>query len=286
MKADPLGAARCGSLLEPRRAAIGGLDEQAGPHTITGVMQRPDAPDHRKFVGPTEEYDLMGATQFSLLCALGLRAGHRLLDIGCGSLRAGRLFIPYLAPGGYTGLEPNRWLVEDALDQDLGHDLVMRKAATFVYNDHFDSSGLEPFDFVVAQSIASHTGPEMTRALIDSVRDALAPSGLAAVTFIHGRHDSTREGWYYTGTVCYKRQTVARWLAEAGLHAVRLRWYHPRQTWWAIAHQGAPLPPRQLRLAARGPMLPFRRSWDVAERVRHGTSARLPKQVMRRAVRR
>jgi cyclopropane fatty-acyl-phospholipid synthase-like methyltransferase len=209
----------------------------------------------------------MGATQFSLLSALGLRDCHRLLDIGCGSLRAGRLFIPYLAPGGYTGLEPNRWLVEEALERELGHDLVTLKAPMFVYNDRFDVSGLEPFDFVVAQSIASHTGPEMTRALIDTVGEALAPSGLAAVNFRHGRADSSNEGWVYPGLVTYRRRTVARWLAEAGLHGVPLRWHHPRLTWWAIAHQGAPLPPRQLRLRAGGAMLSFPRSWDARARL-------------------
>jgi SAM-dependent methyltransferase len=241
--------------------------------------------DHRAYVGPSDEYDLMGAMQFSLLCALGLREGHRLLDIGCGSLRAGRLLIPYLAPGGYTGLEPNQWLVEEALEQELGRDVVTLKAPTFIHNDRFDASGREPFDFIVAQSIASHTGPEMTRDLIAAVREALAPSGLAAVTFIHNRTDSTREGWYYAGTVCYKRRTIARWLTDAGLDAVPLRWYHPRQTWWAVAHKGAQLPPRELRLQARGAILPYRRSWDVAEQLRHSRVVRLPQRALRRVVR-
>jgi len=47
--------------------------------------------------------------------------------------------------------------------------------------DRFEVSGLDPFDFVVAQSIASHTGASMTRALLEAVRGALAPSGTAAV---------------------------------------------------------------------------------------------------------
>lgn len=242
--------------------------------------------DRRAFVGPRAEYDLMGATQFSLLCALGLREGHRLLDVGCGSLRSGRLFISYLAPGGYTGLEPNRWLVEEALDEELGHELATRKAATFIHNDSFDVSGLEPFDFVVAQSIASHTGPAMTRALLAAVAQALAPSGLAAVTFIHDRSDCTEEGWVYPGTVRYTRPTIARWLAEAGLQGVPLRWYHPRQTWWAIAHEGAALPPRPLRRQARGAVLPFRESWDTVARVRSSAPVRRVLRPLRRALRR
>ena len=45
---------------------------------------------YRAYVGPPEQYDLMGATQFNLLCSLGLREWHRVLDfrlrgIACGS---------------------------------------------------------------------------------------------------------------------------------------------------------------------------------------------------------
>jgi hypothetical protein len=76
---------------------------------------QPGDPEYRAFVGPFDQYDVMGATQFALLFALGLRQTHRFLDIGCGSLRAGRLFIAYLDPGNYVGVEPNQWLIEEAI---------------------------------------------------------------------------------------------------------------------------------------------------------------------------
>jgi cyclopropane fatty-acyl-phospholipid synthase-like methyltransferase len=237
--------------------------------------------DYRAFVGPPDQYDLMGASQFSLLCTLGLREGHRLLDIGCGSLRGGRLFITYLAPGCYTGLEPNRWLVEEAIEKQLGNDVLALKEPTFVHNDTFDLAGLDPFDFVVAQSIASHTGPAMTQSLLHSVRGALAPSGIAAVTFLHDDRDWAEEGWVYPGTVRYRRRTIERWLAEAGLTGSPLHWFHPRQTWWAIAHQGVALPPQLLRLQARGAMLAFRQSWDVPLRLRVALRGAMPRRAKR-----
>jgi hypothetical protein len=70
----------------------------------------------RAYVGPPRQFDFMGATQFRLLTTLGLREHHSVLDFGCGSLRAGRLLIPYLLPGRYYGLEPNRWLIEDGIN--------------------------------------------------------------------------------------------------------------------------------------------------------------------------
>ena len=51
---------------------------------------------YRAYVGSPKAYDVTAATQFALMVGLGLREDHTLLDIGCGSLCGGRLFIPYL----------------------------------------------------------------------------------------------------------------------------------------------------------------------------------------------
>ena len=66
------------------------------------------ARDHREFVGPADEYDTNAAMQFNVLTSLGLQGQHKLLDIGCGSLRGARLSIVYLKPGNYFGIEPEK----------------------------------------------------------------------------------------------------------------------------------------------------------------------------------
>ena len=43
---------------------------------------RPGDDHYTAFVGPPAQYDFMGATQFRLLTALGLRSHHRVLDFG------------------------------------------------------------------------------------------------------------------------------------------------------------------------------------------------------------
>ncbi len=219
---------------------------------------------YQAFVGPAHEYDIMGATQFALLYSLGLRARHRLLDIGCGSLRAGRLLIPYLDSQGYTGLDPNQWLIDQGIEMNIGRDLVEAKQPTFVYNDSFDVSDLPPFDFIVAQSVASHTGPAMTRQLMASVHQALSPKGMAVVTFIHtGGAETSDEGWVYPQCVRYRRATIGGWLGEAGLKGTPIAWHHPRQTWWVIVHAGRPLPPRGFRIQNRGVTLSRETSWNL-----------------------
>src|SRR5882757_11035445 len=50
-------------------------------------------------------WDQLGALQFDYLVAHGLKPEHRLLDVGCGSLRGGVRFVDYLRPGNYYGLD-------------------------------------------------------------------------------------------------------------------------------------------------------------------------------------
>ncbi len=214
-------------------------------------MLQPGDPEYRAYVGPPEEYDLMGATQFRLLCALGLRSHHRLLDMGCGSLRAGRLLIPHLDAGNYCGIEPNAWLVEEGIAHNLGSDVITKKQPRFAHRDDFSADDFGgTFDFVLAQSILSHTGQDLTAKAILGIKDALASDGVAAVTFVECRwpaSDFKGSGWAYPDVLRYRPSTIRRMIAESGLSSVRIAWHHPRQRWWLLAHAPERLPGRLLR---------------------------------------
>jgi SAM-dependent methyltransferase len=206
------------------------------------------AEHYTAYVGPPSQYDLMGGSQFMLLMTLGLRDTHKVLDFGCGSLRLGRLLIPYLAPGHYSGLDPNAWLIEDALKRQLGRDILRIKAPHFFTHGDFraDRCGTD-VDFIVAQSIFSHAGADLIAASLTSFAAALAEDGLALVTVLHPGQDGIPEfsgsGWVYPGSVAHKPATLARIFAAAGLpHFRALPWFHPRQTWYALAKNPARLP--------------------------------------------
>ena len=195
------------------------------------------------YVGPPAQYDFMGATQFRLLCALGLRANHYLLDFGCGSLRAGRLFIGYLDEGRYFGIEPNKWLIEDAIDNQTGKDLIFLKKPQFDYNSDFATDVFSrQFDFIVAQSIFTHAGSDLISIALRNFKESLKPNGLIAVTFIEGNSDFDGNGWVYPGRVNYRLSTIKRFAEEADLFVIRIPWYHPRQTWYLLSKDRQRLP--------------------------------------------
>jgi len=200
---------------------------------------------YKSYVGPGNRYDFMGATQFRLLTALGLRQHHKLLDFGCGSLRAGKLFIPYLAESNYFGIEPNKWLVEEGIANELGHDILSTKRPTFMHNDDFEIKFATNFDFIIAQSIFSHTNRELTSKGIQSITKALNPNGRALVTFVESIRDYRgAESWLYPGCTHYNPRTIFRILKEAGAYWRRLPWFHPAQTWYLLTREKHHLPSR------------------------------------------
>lgn len=112
-------------------------------------------------VGSIESYDLASSMQFNLLTFLGLRERHFLLDIGCGSLRAGKLFIPYLLPEHYFGIEPDQWLIEEGTRNELGETIMSVKKPVFNNDDSFTLSIFNrKFDFLLAHAIFIHTSQE------------------------------------------------------------------------------------------------------------------------------
>lgn len=216
-------------------------------------MDRSDAkglpagsPEHYSaYVGPPGQYDFMGATQFRLACTLGLREHHRLLDFGCGSLRAGRLFLPYLNAGCYFGVEPNRWLIEEAIANEFGgQEFVRLKQPRFDHNDDFraDVFGVN-FDFIIAQSIFSHAGPDLVAKGLASFATVLKRDGLIMATFVPSTTSGdVPSGWLYPGCVAYQHDAVLQLAAGAGLATRKIPWFHPRQDWYLFAHDPARLP--------------------------------------------
>lgn len=211
--------------------------------SVRDAAELPAGSDHyRAFVGPPERFDILSASQFALLFQLGLRDHHTVLDFGCGSLRLGRLLIPYLRPGGYAGIDPNSWLIDEGIDRELGRSALTVKRPRFSCNDDFDCTIFGTnFDFVVAQSIITHTGPDLLARLLRSATDALAPGGMLLFSYIRERGSAPQpqDGWHYPGCVGYGVDALDDMLDAAGLQGCELPWHHPGATWHLATKKGS-----------------------------------------------
>jgi hypothetical protein len=190
---------------------------------------------YRAYVGPPQHYDLVSAMQFNLLTFLGLRERHFLLDVGCGSLRGGKLFIPYLLPGRYYGIEPEQWLIEEGMKNELGEDLWRIKQPVISNDSDFNLSAFDcKFDFILAQSIFSHASRQQIGKCLSEATRVMKPTCILAATFVEGEEDYSGDEWVYPGCVTYSLEFMTGLAKERGLVCRAIDWPHPSQQTWVL----------------------------------------------------
>jgi ubiquinone/menaquinone biosynthesis C-methylase UbiE len=200
---------------------------------------KPGASHYMAYVGPPKKYELIGKMQKDLLLSSGLLPNHKLLDIGCGSLRAGLHFIPYLDTECYFGIEPNKWLVEEGIKQNMLVDVEKSKKPTFIYNSNFEL-GLfnQRFNFMIAQSIFSHASIKQIKKCVSESSKVLEKGGLFLATFVLGKSNYHRDDWVYPGCVTYTNEFILDLIHECGMAGHKMKYDQKNgQTWYAIYHK-------------------------------------------------
>jgi SAM-dependent methyltransferase len=162
-----------------------------------------------------EEWLRVGQLQFDYLVSHGLKPGMRMLEIGCGNLRAGRLFIGHLDAGDYYGtdispdilLAAQRTLASEGLQHKLPH-LTLVSDLTLAF--------LPPayFDVVHAHSVFSHSPIDVIEGCLAHVGRVMKPDGFFDFTFDRtegSEHHVLREDFYY------RTETLVALAAKYGL---------------------------------------------------------------------
>jgi ubiquinone/menaquinone biosynthesis C-methylase UbiE len=159
----------------------------------------------------------IGQMQFDYLVGHGLKPGDRMLEIGCGNLRAGRLFIDYLDAGNYYGIDISPDILLAATDTVAEYGLQAKMPRLTLVRD----MGLlflpdRQFTVVHAHSVFSHSPIEVIDECLRTVARIMAPDGFFDFTFDRTEgteHHVLREDFYY------RTETLVAVAAKHGLQA-------------------------------------------------------------------
>lgn len=162
----------------------------SGYYDLTAVEAGTAAGHHRQIIGGL--WDEIGDLQMRFLLDQGLTPDHRLLDIGCGSLRLGARLIPYLAPGHYFGTDLSRALIDAGRQHELddaGRDRA--PIGQFATNEDFDFGFLpELMDFAIAQSVFTHLPLNHLRRCLAKLAPHMKSGGVFYATFFECPSDA------------------------------------------------------------------------------------------------
>ncbi len=147
-------------------------------------------PWHRQAVGGL--WEEVGQLQFDFLRSEGLLPSHRLLDIGCGSLRGGVKFIAYLEPGNYYGVDADKDLLDAGRDELALYSLSGRMPHLRQTAD-FDLDFGCRFPFALAQSVFTHLAFNSIHRCILELEKHLEPGGRFYATCFVGPGRESQE---------------------------------------------------------------------------------------------
>ncbi|MGW3497010.1 class I SAM-dependent DNA methyltransferase [Streptomyces sp. NPDC001020] len=164
-----------------------------------------------------ESWLRLGQMQFDYLVQHGLDPADRLLEIGCGNLRAGWRFIDYLEPGAYHGIDISPDILAAARHTLIERDLRAKVPhLALVQNLTFDFLPDAHFRVVHAHSVFSHSPLDVIDECLAHVGRILAPDGWFDFTFDRttgSEHQVLREDFYY------RTETLVDLAARHGLTA-------------------------------------------------------------------
>lgn len=186
-------------------------------------------------------WDEVGQLQFDFMVANGLRPHHRLLDIGCGSLRGGVHFVRYLDEGNYYGMDSEGAFLRAAREIELPRYGLSDRTVHLVERDDFDFAVFGvTFDYALAQSVFTHLSWNGILRCMVNVEKVLSEGGKFYVTYFEdpdGTHRTSplthRPGDITTypdqDPFHYEFRVFEELAARVSLQAARIGdWEHPK----------------------------------------------------------
>ena len=178
---------------------------------------------HRRWVGSHFD-DGHGKAQVDFLISQGLLPSHRLLEVGCGSFRAGRYFVDYLDAGNYYGIDANHSVMQAGYDLEFTDELRSKlPVENLRANDRFNADFGVEFEMAIAQSVFTHVSLNHIRLCMYRLAKAMAPGGKFFVTFNEQRQSQAVDYYKESGK------------AKARFYERDVYWYYRSDIKWAAS---------------------------------------------------
>jgi len=194
---------------------------------------------HRAYIGgqTPEMWYGIGRMQYHFLVAQGLEPHHVFLDVACGALRLGQYLIPFLKPGHYQAIEGEEALIAAGLEHEVLYGLGASRRPRFVCNYDFDVTGLEPFDYAIAQSLLTHLTPTDIEKCFTGIGGGSHAGSRFYFTWFEGPESGNPEGPSHAQRNWrYPFERLAELASPGGWQLTRIGdWNHPRGQMIALA---------------------------------------------------
>lgn len=161
-----------------------------------------------------------GLAQLKILKTYGLEAHHKLLDVGCGSLRLGVQAIEYLDSGNYYGIDCDNELLKVGIEKELKtRSGLSEKNPSFCVNDSFDTSDFinVEFDFVMANSVFTHLSPPAIEKCLEATSKKMKVGGKFLATYNTALRGVNHFGLPYPQMTRYRFDLFEIMAAKLGL---------------------------------------------------------------------
>jgi SAM-dependent methyltransferase len=201
-------ASEKGALVRARQRAL-----RAGRKIAFKLGTR--ASSRHKLVGPGFLAGMQRRFQFKFLLAHGLAPEHRLLDIGCGTLRGGIPLIEYLHSGHYTGIEARPKVLDEGRKELAEAGLEHKQPQLIAAADPAAVQLEQRYDFAWAFMVLIHLPDEVVEGYLDLVARVLADGGAFYANAMLG--EAPQKEWVGFPVISRPIDSYRRWAQERGL---------------------------------------------------------------------
>lgn len=178
---------------------------------------------HRRRVGG--QWDELGELQLEFMVAQGLRPEHRLLDVGCGALRAGIRFVDFLQPGRYYGIDINQSLLDAGFERELSDNLRSKLPPDHLRaTDRFECDFGVQFDFAIAQSLFTHISLNQIRLCLFRLATVMPPGGRFLASYFEAPQSHPLDKPRAGGRLWSERNAFFYYREDLGFAAQRAPW--------------------------------------------------------------